>query len=147
MDNKKLAYNTAYTLISNMNIVPSDKYTFKDRGWYFISGPMTGYSNWNAGAFYECEKALYHMIKSPYIYNPAKKIPNDNNNPKPHCYYMRHTLSTLSNYMFEDWLKIDVNKPLYDAIILLPGWERSNGAVLEAIVASECGVAVVEWVE
>lgn len=147
MDDKSEALISADTIISNMNIIPSDKYKFKDQGWYFISGPMTNVDGWNREAFYDCEKILYDRIKSPYVYNPAKRIPNNNNNPKPHSYYMRHTLSTLSSYLYKDWFQADRNQPLYDAIILLPKWEHSLGAVLEAMVASECGIDVVEWIE
>ena len=37
------------------------------------------------------------------------------------------------------------NIPLLDALVLLPDWETSYGAVMEAMVAHECGIDLVLW--
>ena len=86
----------------------------------YISGPMTGIPNNNREAFLECEKRLIDDGFNPEnIVNPAKLDEDD----------VRKS--------WEDYLRRDL-KILLDcqAIILLDGWHRSHGALLEFQLAS-----------
>jgi Domain of unknown function (DUF4406) len=88
----------------------------------YIAGPMTGHPYFNYPAFNrEADRlrALGYQVE-----NPAE-------NPEPPCKtwtgYMRMALAQLVKC---------------DAIVLLPKWEMSRGALLEHKVAGSLGLAV-----
>jgi len=136
MEDKKTAVkNTLNKIVDAMNIISSDEYNFEEGQLYFISGPMAGYDNWNKEAFDKCEEKLRSELKASYIYNPAKKIKDED---RDFSYYMREPLRTINMYQ-DDWENV------IDAIILLPGWQKSLGSVTEALVAHEVGIDLVEW--
>lgn len=81
----------------------------------------------------------------PNIYNPAREnIENIKNidGDRPFTANMKRTLRQLLS-------KRDWGRGVYyvDAIVLLPGWDESYGAIVEAIVAWEAGIDLVLWEE
>lgn len=87
----------------------------------YISGPMTGLPDLNFPAFFQAESLLGSLGFIPL--NPA-------------------TLHDNSDASWEDCMRVDI-KALCDcdAIALLPGWERSQGAQLEVHIAHRIGLA------
>lgn len=85
----------------------------------FISGPMSGYPDFNRSSFYFAED----MLKQQYgaaVFNPAWMLFD--------CDYWTH----------DQILNIDICAlNSCDAILHLPGWERSDGAFEEASIAKE----------
>ena len=134
--------HTAGVIVDGMVLRSSRTYHFDSNGAYFISGRMSGMVDWNRKAFNECEKAIRKMATKATIFNPAAKAPVDDEEPKPYTHYMLETLSELTKHD-----EGDLNTPKYDAVVLLPHWEDSLGAVTEAITAFECGIDMVLWTE
>jgi len=92
--------------------------------WY-IAGPMTGLPDLNFPAFHE--RAAELRAAGFEVENPAEI------NPDPSAGWeacMRKDIPRLCTC---------------DAILLLPGWEKSRGARLEALIARELGLMVVEY--
>lgn len=97
----------------------------------FISGPMTGYEDFNYPAFHEAGEKLSkagiefdspaHMCTGQYTYPPLE------DNEMPWDYYMRKSIRKLLQC---------------DAILMLPGWEDSRGAQLEKHIAEALGMVV-----
>lgn len=82
----------------------------------FISGPMTGYPDFNYLAFNEAETQLKRFFA--VVVNPAKTDGGDTS--KPWVYYIEKNIHFLQQC---------------NCIYLLRGWERSPGAMIEAIIA------------
>lgn len=91
----------------------------------FIAGPMTGYPDWNRPAFQEAEEKL--ELLGFDVLNPARNGVGKEDE-WPHREYMNASLMQLSQA---------------DAIYLLPGWENSPGAKLEAHYARVAGLVQV----
>lgn len=87
----------------------------------YLSGPMTGYKNMNFEAFNEKAKILRAL--GHVVLNPAENF--DGNKDLPRSVYLKHDLQMLLRA---------------DYIYFLPGWSGSAGAILEAMVARECGI-------
>ena len=83
---------------------------------YYLAGPMTGYPEFNYPAFTEAANALRSQgltVISPHELH--------NGDTSQHwTYYLRRDLRALLDC---------------DAIVLLPGWEKSRGATLEDAIA------------
>lgn len=101
----------------------------------YIAGPMTGYPMLNHPAFREATKVLRDFgfeVVSPeemdteWGIDPSSDDPYRGLSVSP-AEIMRQDLVAMLNC---------------DYIILLPGWEGSQGARLERIVAESCGVGV-----
>lgn len=99
----------------------------------YVAGPMTGYADFNYPAFNAAADALRafgHTVLNPV---DAEKH-NDTGAPQAWDWYMRHALRMVLEA---------------DALALLPGWEASKGATLEATVAKALGLPVApleDWV-
>lgn len=103
----------------------------------FLSGPMTGHKHFNVAAFVDAHITLVDAgAKS--VYDPALRWLNadtDITARKTHEEYMRESIHMLT-------------APVgWDVVVLLPGWEDSEGAVHEAAVAEACGIPRVELCE
>lgn len=89
--------------------------------WY-IAGPMRGMDRLNRPAFYEAAAKLRkhgHQAVNPFELEMAEDKP------------------------ILDYMKVDLPALLEcDGVALLPGWEKSQGARLEALVGFECGLDV-----
>lgn len=102
--------------------------------WVYLSGKMTGLPGFNRQAF--SNAAVDLMEKGARtVYNPAWNAPKVEE-AREHSFYMIHDLHELTKYNFEQ------DKPSYDVIALLPGWEDSQGACIELQVAIACGLEV-----
>jgi hypothetical protein len=87
-----------------------------DRNKVYICGPMTGLPDLNFPAFYKAEDFLKKMGWKTV--NPA----NNGQGKKPYEWYLRRDLKQM----------LECN-----SLVLLNGWENSNGARLEEYVASK----------
>lgn len=87
----------------------------------YISGPMTGHENHNFPAFHA---AADRFRKAGWdVANPAENF--DGRTDLPREVYLRADMLMLAQC---------------EAIALLPGWEHSRGATLEAVLAAELGL-------
>lgn len=119
----------------------------------FLSGPMTGHECYNLLEFVKAHKRL-QSLGAAHIYDPAlvwlNRMMRDEKE-ESHEFYMRETITELARDMSSQGLS--VKKPFYDIMVLLDGWENSDGATTETYVANACGVEVVqlgrldEWIE
>jgi hypothetical protein len=87
----------------------------------YISGPMTGQDDHNFPAFHAAAERFRQTGWE--VANPAENF--DGRTDLPREMYLRTDMVMLAQC---------------DAIALLPGWERSRGATLEAVLASELGL-------
>jgi len=140
---RETAKSMACGIIDAMTLIPSSRYQFRRNGVYFISGPMSGIEDWNREAFARCAEKLKEI--SDYVYDPAAEAPIRREDEKPHTYYMMETISEISNYGTVGTGIRKKRRPSLDALMLISGWETSYGAVMEAMVAHECGIDLVEW--
>lgn len=92
----------------------------------YIAGPMTGYAEFNHPAFHA--KAAELRAAGEDVINPAEhdaEIGLD----QPWDSYLRRDLVLLAERC--------------DKIVLLEGWEKSNGATLERYVGEQLGMTIV----
>lgn len=87
----------------------------------YVSGPMTGYQNYNFEAFNDMADVLRHNGYD--VKNPAENFNGEHGHPR------------------EDYMRLDIENVLAsDAVILLDGWEKSVGARTEVMVAHQLGL-------
>lgn len=89
----------------------------------YLSGPMSGYKDWNFPAFHDATSDL--RARGHTVYNPAEIDGGATDHPR--AFYMREAIRAFAEEEF-------------DAIVLLPGWQSSDGARLERIMAQELEV-------
>lgn len=94
----------------------------------FLSGPMTGYDNWNHDKFNQV--AAEFRMAGFEVCSPAEFFDGDTTRDRSE--YMRESIKWLLEA---------------DTVILLPGWQESEGAKLEAKIGDELGLIMVEYVE
>lgn len=88
----------------------------------YISGPMTGIKNLNYPVFNETEDILTRMGYE--VFNPAK-IPGDD------------------TWTWQDYMKECIREiPDCTHILLLRGWEKSEGANVEYSIAKTLGLTI-----
>lgn len=87
----------------------------------FLSGPMTGYPDWNHVVFNDV--AMQLRVLGFTVVNPAEFFDGDTTRERSE--YMRQSLIHLLNDT--------------EMVVLLPGWNNSTGALVEASVALELG--------
>lgn len=86
----------------------------------YIAGPMTGLPDYNRPAFFEAAKYMQHFGYD--VINPAENFGGD---------------TTLA---YEKYIELGVSQAeSADAVVLLPGWQHSHGAVREAHAALSKG--------
>jgi hypothetical protein len=101
----------------------------------FLSGPMSGYANWNADAFVKAHIALkeHHAEE---VYDPFLQWlsePDSVSSSRDHESYMVECLHELT--------RMDpCGKPHYNLLVQLDGWRESEGAVAEHAAALACGI-------
>jgi hypothetical protein len=94
----------------------------------YLSGPMTGVPEWN--------HPLFHRVAAEFrlggfeVCNPAEFF--DGDTTKERKDYMREAIK----YLLEA-----------DTVVLLPGWDKSEGARMEAKIATELDLIIVEYVD
>ena len=90
----------------------------------YLSGPMTGYPDYNYPAFNAAAAAL--RAYGHRVYNPAE-FPHDGDS-----FPMRRAFAAFSAFICLE----------ADTIVALPGWEKSRGANAEMALAHVCGLEV-----
>lgn len=91
----------------------------------YLSGPMTGIADWNFPAFQRATerwRMAGHTVLSPHEGTGGLL-------DKPREFHLRRDLKMLAGC---------------DALVLLAGWEKSRGAVLEMLIAREIGLPIYE---
>ena len=96
----------------------------------YISGPMTGYPDFNRGTFHAAEELLRQWRPYDTIENPARFTLAEGATWNQ---YMRRHLSFVADEVTE--------------LVMLPGWKKSRGARLEKHVAEELGMPIFEWAD
>jgi hypothetical protein len=94
----------------------------------YIAGPMTGLEEFNYPAFNEAAHKL--RAKGYDVLNPAEFYPHTD---KPREFYIKRSLTKML---------LEAN-----AIVMLPGHEKSEGARLELDAAIQCGFTVYRRLE
>ena len=96
----------------------------------YISGPMTGYENYNYAAFDRAETML--TANGHSVLNPAKMDAEQG----------------IEGLSYHDLLKRDMKAIVDDAtaVALLPGWQNSRGATKEAFFAQQIGLPIFELI-
>ncbi len=89
----------------------------------YTSGPMTGISNYNKPAF----RAATQMLRDRGYEVECPSEVEDGGVQQDWAWYMRHCLVKLSRA---------------DAIVVLPGWDRSRGASLEVFIGTQLGLPI-----
>ena len=95
--------------------------------WY-IAGAMRGIKDFNYPLFFAAAEYLSGICCKEHIVNPANLdggVPPEPGKELPLATYMRRDLPLVASAT---------------DILLLPGWERSQGARIELTVALACGV-------
>ena len=108
----------------------------------FLSGPMTGIEHYDVVGF-----ALAHAIckerGAVYIFDPTHqwfRESLEDGERKSHEDYMRSCVHELTR---EDFGRThEPCAPYYDLLVLLPGWDGSDGSRHERETAVACGIAV-----
>ena len=101
----------------------------------FLSGPMTGYDDFNEREFVRAQIFL-KKLGVEFVYNPIMQWiyePQRISVRRSHESYMLeciHELSRTESY----------ERPYYHAVVQLDGWEGSEGAIAEDFVAKACGI-------
>ena len=103
----------------------------------YLSGPMTGIKKWNRASFSEAEK-LVKSCGATSVYNPCAYAEAMSGFSHEMC--LRISISTLC----ATWMMAPAKDTLavYDVLVSLPRWERSEGATLERYVAQRVGIDV-----
>ena len=115
----------------------------------FLSGPMSGLSNYNVGAFADAHAILLKM-GAYKVFDPAVEYLTDTESQdgnKTHAYWLRKCIHELTEPMGNVGMLFG-GKPAtvskYSLLVSLPGWEDSEGARTERTVAEACGMKVAD---
>ncbi len=126
----------------------------------FISGPMSDDPHNHVNEFLDAHRRL-NELGAAHVYDPAAHWVHDIDHgchkDKGHEYYMRRCINELTRDGYSqcegpDWRDVEF-PPLYDLLVQLDGWEESEGATNEYMVAKCCGIEFVEmksldsWIE
>jgi hypothetical protein len=90
----------------------------------YVSGPMTGYEDWNFPAFHDVAERL--RAAGFAVVNPAENLGGE-------------TDMTASWFL---GLDITMIVTRCDLMVMLPGWPESDGAKVEALVADAVGLPI-----
>lgn len=128
-------YTDKLAELASADLTKDDFSFLKDRNVY-LSGPITGVKGYKY-PFVFMEKVL-HKVGDGMIFNPATEIPSNT----PYEAAMATCLQALSLRVRDG--EDEPYYPMYEVMILLPGWVKSQGAQIENRVAEACGIEVVD---
>lgn len=100
----------------------------------FLSGPMSGLPHYNVAAFAEAHAVMVEH-GAFNVYDPAIAY-LQSCETHTHEYWMRECIRELTS-----------DYPYYDVLVSLPGWQDSEGAKTERMVAMACGIKCVDLSE
>lgn len=110
----------------------------------YLSGPMRGYKDFNFPAFMEAASAL--RAQGYWVYNPAERDVE---------HYGEDAFRSETGDLADVTVDFDIRYSLaedvemiaaeMDAVVALPGWIHSKGAVAEVATARAVGIDVYEW--
>ena len=107
----------------------------------FLSGPMSD----DEETYHVADFALAHnkmkMLGALYVYDPAVRYLNQSRELDAVQSYedcILKSINELTRYVFTNDGRMLDRK--YDLVVQLPGWEDSNGALIEYKVATECDI-------
>lgn len=93
----------------------------------FISGPMSNLPDWNFPAFHAMADRLhaagYQVVNPSELYEAMDQVPTE----------------WVDSMRFAIKILVDC-----DAIVMLPGWQQSKGATIEAAIARSLGFKVLD---
>jgi hypothetical protein len=113
------------TVVRNEDVIASQEHGMSK---LYLSGPMDGIENYNHELFNKVAKEFRDANFA--VCTPSEFFDGDVTRERKE--YMREAVK----YLLEA-----------DTIVLLPGWEDSKGARLEAAIATELDLIIVEYVE
>jgi len=109
--------------------------------WVFLSGPMTGVEGDNLGAF-DRVAARVHAAGARNVHSPAEVARAWAGYEMFHADWMALSLHELCRLV--DGPYGTTPRPAYDTVVLLDGWRRSAGCLVEKAAADAMGLNVVE---
>lgn len=112
----------------------------------FLSGPMSGLPEYNVAEFAKAHAMLKERGVS-YTFNPAIRylvLGAEKAKRMTHDDYMADCIHelTMREKRSQEWCWVVPMK--YDMLVLLEGWEESEGSRSEKAVAESCGIPVYE---
>ena len=112
----------------------------------FLSGPITGKEHNNVAAFAVAAEQL-REAGAAYVYNPAHKSSNAHSEKRSHMTREDYLLDTIHELTerkkrSQTWEWVIPRK--YDMLVLLDGWQDSDGAQVERAVALNCDIPAYE---
>lgn len=128
-------YTDKLAELASADLTKDDFSFLKDRNVY-LSGPITGVKGYKY-PFVFMEKVL-HKVSDGMVFNPATEIPSDTSYEAA----MAKCLQALSLRVRDG--EDEPYYPMYEVMILLPGWTKSKGAQIENRVAEACGIEVID---
>ena len=101
----------------------------------YLAGPMRGIDQFNFPAFHDATKALRQQGLN--VLSPAEHDLETGFNP---------VTDTEEDFDLPAAMRWDIQAVLKsDAVVLLPGWQRSSGTAIELIVAKAIGTPALEY--
>lgn len=101
----------------------------------FLSGPVTGLDYEEARDAFDAAEVRLRVRGARSVLNPASVVPRECSHEDAMLMCL-HLLTTYAEYV--DGRRV---RP-YDLLVSLPGWERSEGARVERMVALAVGIPV-----
>lgn len=102
----------------------------------YLAGPMTGYPEWNFPAFREAAEELRR--RGVHVWSPAERDLAAGFDPD----------SDGSDFDLEEALREDLQAVLASAaVVVLPGFERSAGTLVEIVTAEAAGIPWMTFAE
>lgn len=100
----------------------------------YIAGPMTGITEWNYPAFFDAERQLTAL--GHQVINPARTDGDTLEKALAAAGSPEEPSQSWDYYLRRDVVHVTE----VDALCLLPGWQKSRGAKLEAHIAKALGL-------